>query len=166
MLTGVFNSLPEICRRGKGVTGGLILAVILMTGCGRLGQVPPSLVPEDYQEVTLAQLRDPGLARDLVGRRVRFQAFFWEFLAYDPALCSNYALLARHPVGWWELRWASLYESPRMQGFYDRLALDRTQQRHLKPRRLTRLLIFGEVLPWGLTGTYVRLHQAVELEPN
>lgn len=166
MLSGIYISLPEFPRRGKGVVTGLLLLAALTMGCGRLGQVPASLIPEDYQEVSLTQLRDPAAARALVGRQVRFQAFFWEYLTYDPAMCSNYALLARHPRGWWELRWASLYESPRMQGFYDRLAVDVRQQTRFKPRRLTRLMIYGEVLPLGSRLTYVRLHQAQELEAN
>jgi hypothetical protein len=162
----IYNSLPEFWRRGKGVVGGLLLAAALTAACGRLGQVPPALAPDDYQEVSLAQLRNPAAAQALVGRRVRFPAFFWEYVTYDPAMCSNYALLARHPRGWWDLRWAALYESPRMQGFYDRLALDAAQQTRFRPRRLTRLLIYGEVLPLGPRLTYVRLHQAQELEPN
>ncbi len=145
---------------------GLLLILTLTAGCGRLGQVPPRFLPEEYQEVSLGQLRDHAAARALSGRRVRFQAYFWEYLAYDPAMLSNYALLARHPRSWWNLRWASLYESPRLQGFYDRLAVDVGQQTRLKPRRLTRLLIYGEVLPLGARLTYVRLHRAEELEPH
>lgn len=145
---------------------GLLVTVALTMGCGRLGQVPARFVPDDYQEVSLAQLRNPAAARTLVGRQVRFEAFFWEYVHYDPAMLSNYALLARHPWGWWNLRWASLYESPRMQGFYDRLALDVGQEAQFRPRRLTRLMIYGEVLPLGSSLTYVRLHQAQELEAN
>lgn len=143
----------------------LLVTVALTMGCGRLGQVPAHVMPDDYQEVSLAHLRDPA-ARALVGQKVRFQAFFWEYVTYDPAMLSNYALMLRHPRGWWDLRWASLYASPRMQGFYDRLALDVKQQTRFKPRRLTRLMIYGEVLPLGSRLTYVRLHEAQELEAN
>lgn len=143
----------------------LLVTVALIMGCGRLGQVPARFVPDDYREVSLTHLRDPA-ACALVGQKVRFQAFFWEYVTYDPAMLSNYALMLRHPRGWWDLRWASLYESPRMQGFYDRLALDVGQQARLQPRRLTRLMIYGEVLPLGSRLTYVRLHQAQELEAN
>lgn len=166
MLKGIYISLPEFWRGGKGVVGSLLLALAMTAGCGRLGQVPATLVPEEYQEVSLAQLRDPAAARPLVGRRVCFEAFFWEYVTYDPALLSNYALLARHPRRWWGLRWASLYESPRMQGFYDRLAMDADQKARLQVRRLTRLRLYGEVLPLGPRLTYVRLHQAEELEAN
>jgi len=152
-------SLPKIFLQGKGVLLPLALALLLAGACGRLGRVPKTVVPGEYQEITLAELRDPTAALALAGRRVRFAAFFWDHLTYyDPALFSNYALMARHPLRWRQLRWASVYESPRMQGFYDRLALDRGQMEERKPPRLAPLHIYGEVLPLGPRLTYVRVH--------
>jgi hypothetical protein len=140
--------------------------MLLVGGCGRIGRVPADFEARSYQEVSLAQLRDPAAAKRLEGRRVRFPAVFWEFLPYDPAILSNYAMLAGHPLQWWSLKWAAVYETPQMQGSYDRLALDHEQQERLKLKRLAPLLIYGEVAPMGLGLTYVRVHRVDQVEAD
>lgn len=150
--------------RGKSqVLGmGLFLSALLACGCGHIGGVPGTFRPQEYTEVTLSQLRQPAEAEKLKGRLVKFSAFFWEFVHYDPAMLRNYGMLAGHPLSWWSLSWAALYETERMTGFYDRLAVDRQQKDRLKLRRLAPLTIYGEVAPMGSGLTYVRLHQVEE----
>ncbi len=140
---------------------GLILLLAFAPGCGTIGPVPKVLQAEQYTEVSVSQLAQPAAA-GLRGRLVKFPAFFWEVLSYDPAFLSNLTLLAAHPVQWWSLGWAAVYESPQMQGHYDRLALDQEQLRRLKFKRLAPVMVYGEVTPMGPVVTYVRVHRMEE----
>ncbi len=159
--------LPNFAGQCKTILATLLLLGALWAGgCGRIDRVPAVLEAAGYEEVTLSQIRDPREARRLEGRRVKFPAYFWQDLHYDPAMLRNYAMLAGHPLAWWALKWAALYETPQMQGYYDRLAMDREQRERLKLKRLDRLMIYGEVTSMGPGLTYLRLHRVEELEPN
>lgn len=167
MSSSLFIPWPSFWGKGQAILAAALVFTLLGTGgCGRIDRVPAVLEAESYEEVSFSQLRDSREAERLRGRRVKFAAFFWQYLHYDPAILRNYAMLAGHPISWWDLKWASVYETPQMQGFYDRLALDGELQGRLKLKRLDRLLIFGEVAPMGPGLTYVRLHRVEKLEPN
>ncbi len=146
---------------------GRLLALLLagaVLACGHIRPVPEGFNPEDYQVVSLDQLRAPRRAGLEAGQKVRVEGFFWQYLDYDPRLAANYLTLARQPLAWSRLRWASLYRTASMRGYYDLLALAREQQHRWDLKRLDRVRVYGELAPLGFGTLYLRVHHIDRLD--
>jgi hypothetical protein len=146
----------------------LILLVLLLPGlalsCGHIRPAPQDFHAGDYVPVTIEQLQAPRPAGLVSGQKVRVTGYFWQYLDYDPRLAANYLTMARQPLAWSRLRWASLYRTLPMQGYYDRLALTQEQQRALRLKRLEKVEVYGELAPWGFGALYLQAHQIQRLE--
>jgi hypothetical protein len=136
--------------------GVLVLLLTLLPGLGSgCRHAPPpagTFHPGDYTPVTIEQLQAPQKAGLLPGQKVSLEGYFWQYLEYDPYPVPKYLALARHPVAESRWNWASLYSSPQMQGYFDRLALSGGDQRALDLKRLEHVRIYGRLahLPFGI----------------
>jgi hypothetical protein len=126
--------------------------------------VPKGFSPENYTPVTISQLAAPRKAGLAPGQKVYVEGYFWQYLEYDPDMVANYLTLARQPVAWSRLRWASLYQQPQMRGYYDRLALTRQQQQDWQLRRLEHLRVYGQLAPLGFGVLYLQAHHLERLD--
>ncbi|MGQ9688386.1 MAG: hypothetical protein ACUVXF_06315 [Desulfobaccales bacterium] len=142
----------------------LLLLTAGVWGCGHIRPVPEGFEPAHYQAVSLEQLRAPRPSGLLPGQKVRVDGYFWQFLDYDPCVVPNYLTMVRQPLAWSRLRWAAMYESASMHGYYDRLALNQEQQRDWKLKRLEPVRVFGELAPLGFGALYLRVHHFERLE--
>jgi hypothetical protein len=136
----------------------------LVPSCGYIRPVPEGWNPEDYTPITYKQLlaaRKAGLAP---GQKISVEGYFWQYLEYDPSMVPNYLTMVRQPLAWSRLRWASLYRTPQMQGYYNRLALTRTQQRDWDLKRLEHVRVFGQLAPLGLGVLYLQAHHVEQLD--
>lgn len=102
--------------------------------------------------MTIEQLQAPRAAGLVKGQKVRVEGYFWQYLDYNPFMVPEYLELVRRPLAASRRRWAALYATSRMQGYYDRLALTPEQQRDWPVRRLEHVRIYGDLaqLPFGL----------------
>lgn len=141
---------------------GLILG--LSCSCGHIQPLPEGFNPDEYTLVTIKQLTAPRKAGLSSGQKVVVEGHFWQYLDYDPVMVAGYVARARQPVAWSRLRWASLYHHSQMQGYYDRLALTRQQQRDWRLKRLERLRVFGQLAPLGFGVLYLQVHQLERLD--
>jgi hypothetical protein len=158
--------LPGRLPAGGGKLLVLLLVVLAMTaGCGHIPPAPEGFDPESYTPITYDQLLSPGPAGLGAGQKVAVEAYFWQYLTYDPAPPARYLALAGNPLGWRRMRWASLYRVPQMQGYYDRLVLDEHQKRDFRLKRLERVRVYGEMAALSLGVLYLRVHQVDRLEP-
>lgn len=136
--------------------GVLVLLVAILPGLGSsCRHAPPAtgvFHPGQYTPVTIEQLQAPKKAGLLPGQKVSVEGYFWQYLEYDPFPVPQYLALARHPLRESRWRWASLYTSPQMQGYFDRLALSRELRRQLDLQRLEHVRIYGRLahLPSGI----------------
>jgi hypothetical protein len=112
----------------------------------------------DFQD-----LLQPGRTGGHDGQLVRVKAYFWQFLDYDPAMVRNYLTMARHPLGWTQLRWFAVYGSEEMKGYYDLAALSPEQAEKYKINRLAPILIYGELSPLK-PGVFLRVHHIEKIE--
>lgn len=146
----------------------LVWFICLFTGlsfsCGHVRPVPEGFNPEDYAFVTIKQLTVPRQAGLFTGQKVWVEGYFWQYLDYDPFMVANYVTMARQPVAWSRLRWASLYHHPQMQGYYDRLAMTRQQQQDWRLKRLERLRVYGQLASLGFGVMYLQVHQLERLD--
>lgn len=149
---------------GRALVLLLFLLLGLAPGCGHIPPAPEGLNPEDYTPITYEQLLAPRQAGLASGQKVRVEGYFWQYLEYDPAMLANYLTLARQPLAWSRLRWASLYDTPQMRGYYDLLALTREQKRDWRLKRLEHVRIYGELTPLGLGRLYLKAHQVDRLD--
>lgn len=78
--------------------------------------------------------------------------YFWQYLDYDPCMVPEYLAMIRRPVVESRRRWAALYATPRMQGYYDRVALTPEQQEEWILKRLDHVRVYGRLvsLPFGI----------------
>ena len=145
----------------------VILVIVLLSGitcsCGHIRGAPPDFHSQDYAPVTIEQLQAPRQAGLVSGQKVRVSGYFWQYLDYDPVMAANYLTMVRQPLAWSRLRWASLYRSLPMQGYYDRLALTQEQQRALKLKRLDEVQVYGQLAPLGFGALYLHAHQVERL---
>ena len=100
------------------------------------------------------------------GQRVSVAGFFWQYLEYDPFTVARYLAVARHPLVQSSLRWASLYDSPQMQGYYDRLVLTPEQRRESNLKRLEHVRVYGQLADLGFGILYLQAHHLDRLDPE
>ncbi len=137
-------------KRGSGQLGAVLILLLALlpggaAGCRHLPAAPEGFNPEDYKPVTLEQLQDPRRAGLSKGQRVSVAGYFWQYLEYDPFMVARYLAVARHPVAQGRLRWAALYGSPQMQGYYNRLVLTPEQRREWDLKRLEHVRVYGQL---------------------
>ena len=148
--------------------GRVLVCLVLLPGlalsCGYIRPVPQGFNPENYNPVSISQLMAPRQAGLTPGQKVYVEGYFWQYLEYDPDMVANYLTLARQPVAWSRLRWASLYQQPQMRGYYDRLALTRQQQQDWRLRRLEHLRVYGQLAPLGFGVLYLQAHHLERLD--
>ncbi len=149
--------------------GLLLLALLLLLAggalsCGHIRPAPEGFSPEQYTAVTIEQLQAPRRAGLASGQKVWVEGFFWQYLEYDPRMVANYLTMARQPVAWSRLRWAALYRDSSMRGYYDRLALTRSQKGQWDLKRLEQVRVFGQLAPLGFGTLYLQVHHIEPLE--
>lgn len=140
----------------------LLWLLLLLTGaCGQVKPVPPAINPADYTPIDMEQLRrgSPPLQ---AGQLVSFQAYFWEFLSYDPVPQYYYLNQLRYPRRWRDLEWFALYQDAAMRGYFDQATMSYEQKSHFQPKRLDLLRFYGELVSLGGNRLYFQTHY---LEP-
>jgi len=155
-----------LCRpRGiRILVSGLLVLVLLGGGCGRYQPVPAVVDPHAYRQVSVKALKAPGPAGLAAGDKIKLEAYFWEFVNYDPAMLRNYLTGLRNPIAWSRLEWAAVYGRPQMRDYYDRVVLDREQRRDYRLKRMDHLLIYGELAPMAGGLLYLRVHRVARLD--
>ena len=145
---------------------GLILAgcLVIACACGELRPVPAPIEPQAYKPIDYQELLDPAKTGLQAGDLIRVKAYFWQFLTYDPAMVRNYLTLPRYPIRWFQLRWFAIYDSDRMERYYDLAALSPEQEEKYKEiKRLDPVLIYGELSPLK-PGVFLRVHHIEKVE--
>ena len=153
---------PE--RRGRALVLLLMLLPGLALGCRHLPPAAEEFNPRNYTPVTVEQLQDPHRAGLSPGQKVSVTGYFWQYLEYDPFTVARYLAIARHPAVQTRLRWAALYESPQLQGYYDRLVLSTEQQSELKLKRLERVQVYGVMTDLGFGILYLKAQHVDHLD--
>jgi len=136
----------------------IMLLGLVFTGCGTMQPVPAEFNPAAYTPIDFGLLlapRTPGLHD---GQLIRCEAYFWEFLTYDPAPAHYYFNQLRYPTRWGELEWFALYRDADMQGYFDLGAMSAELRREFDPKRLDPLIIYGELVPMGGRRLYLQVH--------
>ncbi len=135
----------------------LFLAGLTLAACADIRPVPATLNPEEYTAISYERLLKPDATlRD--GDKVRVEAYFWQYLDYDPALVRNYLTMARHPIAWPKLDWFALYGSEDMKGYYDRATIDAALRPRYPLHRLDHVMVYGELDSLGAGGYYLHVH--------
>ncbi len=148
--------------------GVLVLLLTLLPGLGSSCRHAPPVAegfhPQEFTPVTIEQLQAPQKAGLAPGQKVSVEGYFWQYLEYDPYPVPQYLARARHPVAESRWRWASLYNSPQLQGYFDRLALSGNLRRALELKRLEHVRIYGRLahLPFGIL--YLQAQQVDRLD--
>jgi hypothetical protein len=139
---------------------GAVLAALLalLASCGALRPTPEAFEPQSYTPIDYQDLLQPRRANLHDGQLVRVQGYFWQPLDYDPDPVRNYLNLARHPLGWWKMRWFAVYQNEDMQGYYDLAAMDAARLELFKAKRLEPVLIYGQLASLG-PGLYLHVHR-------
>lgn len=150
--------------RGRLLVLILVLLVELSQGCGSIRPVPEGWNPGDYKPITYEQIMAPRKAGLSPGQKVSVTGYFWQYLDYDPFMVPNYLTLARQPRAWSRLYWASLYRTPQMQGYCDRLALTLEQQRDWQFKRLEHVRVYGQIASLGFGVLYLQAHHIDRLD--
>jgi hypothetical protein len=142
----------------------LLFAALLLTACGSMKPVPAEFQPAEYTPIDFAQLPlDTNLH---AGELVRVEAYFWQFLTYDPAPKYYYVDQLKYPRRWGQLEWFSLYQKADMQGYYDRAAMSHLQRLQFNPKRLDHLIIYGEMVRMGGSTIYLLVHHLERVQPD
>src|SRR5665647_1845728 len=103
-----------------GWLGVIFLCSLLgISACGELRPHPVAFDPQAYTPIAYRDLLAPGPAGLQAGQQVRVQAYFWQYLEYDPAIAPNYLTLFRYPVKWYQLKWFAIYDKADLTGYYD-----------------------------------------------
>ncbi len=146
------------------VAAMFLTVALLAPGCGRYRPVPKVWDPQAYRTASVSEVNAPKRAGLSAGDLIKVPAYFWELVIYDPAMVRNYLTMLRHPVTWPQLQWFAVYETPQLQGYFDRMVMDKDQERSFKLSRLDRILVYGELAPLGGGLLYLRVHRLVKLE--
>jgi hypothetical protein len=137
--------------------GVLILCGLLgCCACGRLRPQPATFDPQDYKPITYQDLLWPSAAGLHAGEKIRVQAYFWQYLNYDPAMIRNYLTLLRYPIRWYRLRWFATYGKEDMTGYYDLAAISPELADNYILQRLDPVLLYGELSQLG-TGLFLQV---------
>ncbi len=151
--------------RPRGLSGWL--GVMLLCGlfglsaCGELRPHPVSFDPQAYTPIAYHDLLAPGPSGLKSGQKVRVQAYFWQYLDYDPAMVRNYLTLLRYPIRWYQLQWFSTYDTADLTGYFDLAAVTPEQADRYKLKRLDPVMLYGELARLG-PGFYL---QVFHIEP-
>jgi hypothetical protein len=157
--------LASVRLRPPGRSGWLriILLGLLFGGaaCGELRPHPAAFESRDYTPIAYQDLLAPGPTALQAGQKVRVQAYFWQYLDYDPAMVRNYLTLLRYPVKWYQLRWFATYGTADLTGYFDLAAVTPEQADRYKLKRLDPVMLYGELARLG-PGFYL---QVFHIEP-
>jgi hypothetical protein len=129
--------------------------------CGELRPHPAAFDPQAYTPIAYHDLLAPGPAGLKSGQKVRVQAYFWQYLDYDPAMVRNYLTLLRYPIRWYQLQWFATYGTADLTGYFDLAAMTPEQADQYKFKRLDPVLLYGELAHLG-PGFYL---QVFHIEP-
>ncbi len=141
----------------------LLFGLLSLTACGSMRPVPASFNQADYTPIDFDLLRrDAGSLHP--GDLVRCQAYFWQFLTYDPSPGHYVLNHLRHPFSWGDLEWFALYRDVNLQGYFDRGAMSHRQRLDFDPKRLEPIVIYGELVPMGRNRLYLLVHHLERLE--
>jgi hypothetical protein len=151
---GFSHSRPPGFFRWWGVI--MLCGWLSCCACGRLQPQPARFDPQVYTSIEYRDLLTPGPAGLHAGQKIRVKAYFWQYLDYDPAMIPNYLTLARYPIRWYQLRWFATYDTDRMTGYYDRVALSPELAAHYRLNRLDPVLLYGELSSLG-PGLYLQV---------
>jgi hypothetical protein len=133
-----------------------LFGILLLTACGSMKPIPAEFNPTAYTPINFDQLGHDASLHN--GDLVRVEAFFWQFLTYDPAPKYYYFNQMQYPRRWGDLEWFALYEKADMKGYYDRSAMSHGQRLQFNPKRLDNLIIYGEMVPLGGSKLYLLVH--------
>ena len=153
--------------RPRGLSGWL--GVILLCGllgfsaCGELRPHPAAFDPQAYTPIAYRDLLAPGPAGLQAGQKVRVQAYFWQYLDYDPAMVRNYLTLLRYPIRWYQLQWFATYGTADLTGYYDLAAMTPEQADRYKLKRLDPVMLYGELARLG-PGLYLQVFHIEKIE--
>jgi hypothetical protein len=140
-----------------------LIGTLFLPACGRMRPVPAEFQPADYTPINFDQLRLDSSSLH-AGDLVRVQAYFWQFLTYDPAPRYYYFNQLRYPLNWGDLEWFALYRDADMKGYYDRGVMSHAQRLEFNPQRLDHLVIYGELVPVGGHILYLQVHHLERLK--
>jgi len=153
------SSRRPACSRWLGVI--LLCSLLGVSACGELRPHPAAFDPQAYKPIAYRDLLAPGPAGLQAGQQVRVQAYFWQYLEYDPAMVRNYLTLFKYPVRWYQLRWFAIYDTADLTGYYDLAAVTPEQAERYKLKRLDPIMLYGELARLG-PGLYL---QVFHVEP-
>jgi hypothetical protein len=159
--------LPFGAPRSSGLSG--CLGVIILCGllglsaCGELRPHPAAFDPQTYTPINYRDLLAPGPAGLHAGQKVRVQAYFWQYLDYDPALVRNYLTLFRYPIRWYRLQWFSTYDTADLTGYFDLAAMTPEQAEQYKLKRLDHVMLYGELAGLG-SGLYLQVFHMEKID--
>jgi hypothetical protein len=139
----------------------LLCGLLCFSACGELRPLPAAFDPQAYTPIDYHDLLTPGLTGLQVGQKVRVQAYFWQYLHYDPAMVRNYLTLFRYPVRWYQLKWFATYGTADLTGYFDLAAISPEQADQYKLKRLDPVMLYGELARLG-PGLYL---QVFHIEP-
>jgi hypothetical protein len=130
----------------SGWLGVLLLCSLLgWCGCGELRPRPEAFDPQAYTPIAYQELLAPRQSGLHEGQKIRVQAYFWQYLEYDPAMVRNYLTLPRYPIRWYQLQWFATYGTDDLTGYYDLAAITPEQAEEYKLKRLDRVMLYGEL---------------------
>ncbi len=143
-----------------GVALGLaaVLLALAAAACGQVQPRPAPFAAADYSPLSYEELLRADAHSHPPGQLVAVPGYFWQYLTYDPAPHYYYGNQVRYPSQWWDLRWAALYQTPDMRGYYDRVAFDSLQAETYDLHRLDPVVVYGELLRLGGHKLYLRVH--------
>jgi hypothetical protein len=133
-----------------------LFGILLLTACGSMKPIPAEFNPTAYTPISFDQLGHDASMH--TGDLVRVEAFFWQFLTYDPAPKYYYFNQMHYPRHWGDLEWFALYEKADMKGYYDRGAMSHMQRLQFDPKRLDHLIVYGEMVHLGGSKLYLLVH--------
>jgi hypothetical protein len=140
---------PGASGRSRGWLVILLAALVGLAACGELRPHPAAFDPQVYTPIDYKDLLAPGPAGLQPGQKVRVQAYFWQYLNYDPAMVPNYLTLLRYPVRWYQLQWFATYGTADLTGYYDLAAMTPEQADTYKLKRLDPVMLYGELARLG-----------------
>jgi hypothetical protein len=159
-LAGAFGSSRH--SAGSRWLGVFLLCSLLgFAACGELRPRPAAFDSQAYTLIAYHDLLAPGPAGLQAGQKVRVQAYFWQYLDYDPAMVRNYLTLLRYPIRWYQLQWFSIYNTADLTGYFDLAAVTPEQAKQYKLKRLDPVMLYGELARLG-PGFYL---QVFHIEP-